>query len=196
MAVSKTLRFNVLRRDNFKCRYCGAQADRVDHVTPRAMGGPDTAENLVAACEPCNSGKAAIPPDAPMIAQVSEANLRWADAIKRVGAQRAASQSAEKTLVDNVSRYWMEAAAREGWNYWAKWPDGARDSIANFYRSGLNLSDLKHAVDVVMGKSSRQMSVSRMWKYFCGVCWTEIRDRQAKAMVMLEAEEAAHGGDR
>ncbi|WP_075737496.1 HNH endonuclease [Streptomyces acidiscabies] len=61
MAVSKRLRYEILRRDNHTCRYCGASAPdvplRVDHVTPVALGGTDTPDNLVAACEPCNSGK-------------------------------------------------------------------------------------------------------------------------------------------
>ncbi|MFF0055622.1 HNH endonuclease [Streptomyces microflavus] len=61
MAVSKRLRYEILRRDRFTCRYCGASAPdapmRVDHVTPVALGGTDHPSNLVAACEPCNSGK-------------------------------------------------------------------------------------------------------------------------------------------
>ncbi|MGW6578921.1 HNH endonuclease [Streptomyces globisporus] len=61
MAVSKRLRYEILRRDKHACRYCGATAPdvplRVDHVIPVALGGSDAPENLVAACEPCNSGK-------------------------------------------------------------------------------------------------------------------------------------------
>lgn len=62
MAVSKKLRFEVFRRDNFACRYCGATAKdgaflEPDHVVPRARGGKDVATNLVTACDACNSGK-------------------------------------------------------------------------------------------------------------------------------------------
>ncbi|MFF8482376.1 HNH endonuclease [Streptomyces antibioticus] len=61
MAVSKRLRYEIFRRDNHTCRYCGASAPnvplRVDHVTPVALGGSDKPENLVTSCEPCNSGK-------------------------------------------------------------------------------------------------------------------------------------------
>jgi hypothetical protein len=55
------LRFLVLQRDGFRCRYCGRTADEVklhaDHVVPRAKGGQDTFDNLVAACSDCNLGK-------------------------------------------------------------------------------------------------------------------------------------------
>ena len=50
---------NVLKRDNHQCQYCG-KADRkmtIDHVIPRKYKGPETWENLVAACTGCNAKK-------------------------------------------------------------------------------------------------------------------------------------------
>jgi len=60
--VSKSLRFRILVRDRFRCRYCGAKASDtvrldVDHVKPRSKGGKTVPENLITACWPCNSGK-------------------------------------------------------------------------------------------------------------------------------------------
>jgi hypothetical protein len=59
--ISKKLRFAILRRDGFRCRYCGASSNdvrlHVDHVVPRVDGGADSPENLVAACADCNLGK-------------------------------------------------------------------------------------------------------------------------------------------
>lgn len=41
--LTKRLRFEILRRDQFRCRYCGttaAEAElRVDHVIPEVLGG-------------------------------------------------------------------------------------------------------------------------------------------------------------
>lgn len=60
--LSKALRFEVLARDGFKCRYCGRGAAitplHVDHIKPRAKGGSDSKSNLGAACADCNYGKA------------------------------------------------------------------------------------------------------------------------------------------
>lgn len=57
------LRFEVLQRDNFTCRYCGRKAPEVklhiDHVHPVAEGGTNDIDNLVTACQECNSGKRA-----------------------------------------------------------------------------------------------------------------------------------------
>lgn len=61
MSISNSLRFRVLTRDNFTCRYCGRKAPdvvlEVDHVVPVSAGGRDTEDNLVAACFDCNRAK-------------------------------------------------------------------------------------------------------------------------------------------
>lgn len=59
--VTPTMRFAVLRRDKFTCRYCGHSAPdvklAVDHVIPFSKGGKCAMENLVTACQECNAGK-------------------------------------------------------------------------------------------------------------------------------------------
>jgi hypothetical protein len=57
------LRFSVLQRDGFRCRYCSRTSREpsvvlhVDHVVPLAAGGATTEDNLLTACEECNLGK-------------------------------------------------------------------------------------------------------------------------------------------
>ena len=55
------LRFEVLRRDNFTCRYCGQSAPNtkleVDHIVELADGGTNSLDNLVTSCYACNRGK-------------------------------------------------------------------------------------------------------------------------------------------
>lgn len=63
------LRFDVFRRDNFCCRYCGRSSPsvtlEVDHVVAVSNGGTDDIGNLVTACTDCNRGKSAKVADAP-----------------------------------------------------------------------------------------------------------------------------------
>lgn len=59
LALSNPLLF---RRDKNMCMYCGNEFSHKiltrDHVLPRSRKGPDTWENVVAACQRCNSYKA------------------------------------------------------------------------------------------------------------------------------------------
>ncbi len=52
-------RKNILRRDAYKCGYCG-RGDlplTIDHIIPKAKGGSDSWENLICACTLCNNKK-------------------------------------------------------------------------------------------------------------------------------------------
>ena len=56
------LRTNVMRRDGFRCRMCGASASEgttlhVDHILPVSRGGLTVLENLQTLCASCNLGK-------------------------------------------------------------------------------------------------------------------------------------------
>lgn len=55
------MRFEVFKRDNFTCQYCGRHAPDVilecDHIKPVADGGKNTMLNLVTSCVDCNRGK-------------------------------------------------------------------------------------------------------------------------------------------
>lgn len=59
--LSKTLRFEVFKRDGFTCQYCGRMAPdvilEVDHINPVANGGENDILNLTTSCRDCNRGK-------------------------------------------------------------------------------------------------------------------------------------------
>ena len=61
--ITKKTRFEVFKRDSFKCQYCGATSPDVllvvDHIKPVVEGGTNEITNLIASCEPCNQGKGA-----------------------------------------------------------------------------------------------------------------------------------------
>ena len=61
IARPKKMRFEVFKRDSFRCQYCGRSAPdvilEVDHIKPVAAGGKNTMMNLVTSCRDCNRGK-------------------------------------------------------------------------------------------------------------------------------------------
>ena len=62
--ISDKLRYQVLKRDNFKCCACGASPAKdpsvelhIDHIIPWSKGGETTIDNLQTLCSRCNLGK-------------------------------------------------------------------------------------------------------------------------------------------
>ncbi len=67
MSITKKMRFEVFKRDGFKCAYCGrtppAVTLEVDHIQPKSKGGKNDINNYITACFDCNRGKRDIPLD-------------------------------------------------------------------------------------------------------------------------------------
>jgi len=65
MALSVRIRFEVFKRDEFTCQYCGRKSPdvvlEVDHIHPVCDGGTDDPINLRTSCWDCNHGKAGVP---------------------------------------------------------------------------------------------------------------------------------------
>lgn len=66
--ISWRLRFLVMRRDNFKCCFCGKSPVNhqgtvleIDHIKAWAEGGETELENLQTLCKKCNGGKSNLP---------------------------------------------------------------------------------------------------------------------------------------
>lgn len=61
-AISPTMRFEILKRDGFRCQLCGATAKHrarleIDHKVSKKDGGTDDKDNLWTLCFNCNRGK-------------------------------------------------------------------------------------------------------------------------------------------
>lgn len=83
----ETMKDRILRRDHFRCVYCGIVFPRevltLDHVQPRMRGGDRSEGNIVTACRACNSEKGAAPAWAFLADRPEQRNnfLRYAGAV-------------------------------------------------------------------------------------------------------------------
>jgi len=59
--LTKTVRFEVFKRDSFACQYCGRKSPdillQVDHIEPVTKGGTNDLLNLITSCKDCNAGQ-------------------------------------------------------------------------------------------------------------------------------------------
>lgn len=191
MAVSRRLRFEILRRDGHTCRYCGASAPdvklTVDHVIPVALGGGDEPNNLVTACKPCNDGKSSTNPDSPLVEDVDATALLFARAMEKA----AQARKVDVARLDHTQWEFDKAWSRWRWNKTADNPDGEvlprdtnwRASIERFVAAGLDLNDLERFVVAAMESN---VYCDKTWRYFCKCCWNEVTERQELARRLIE----------
>lgn len=194
MAVSRRLRYEVLRRDNHRCRYCGLTALEaeltVDHVIPVALGGSDKPENLVACCKDCNAGKSASSPDAPIVANVEQDALRWAAAMRRAAELQYVRIDEITAYADTFYEMWLEWGVGEGperYTFEEYLPTDWQRTLEMWYRAEITDGDLRRAIRVAFTK--KNLRRQDLWKYMCGVIWRQLDDRQAIAKKLLEEEQ-------
>ena len=187
MAVTKRTRFEVLRRDEYTCRYCGQSAPdvklTVDHVLPTALGGSDDPSNLVAACHDCNAGKSSTSPDEHIVAQVDEDALRWAAARAR---------AIQRTADARIELQRTTAPFLKEWLSWDKTgmhlPNDWEASVGQWVAAGISVDRLIDALNIALPK--RYISHSEVFRYVAGIVRNWIAELDA-----LTAEELAKGAE-
>lgn len=180
MAITKRLRYEILRRDGHACRYCGAKAPdvelTVDHVTPKALGGTDDPANLVAACRACNTGKASSSPDAAMVADVDQAAVDWARRVRAALAEMADADDATRAAISRFADAWAWHEAAIGTHPMD--PD-YEATLRTFLTAGVPLAMLLRFAERAV--TSPHVRPADHWRYFCGICWATIREAQQRA---------------
>jgi hypothetical protein len=190
LAISKRLRYEILRRDNHTCRYCGKAAPEteltIDHVTPKALGGTDDPTNLVAACKDCNAGKSSSGPGQSLVADVSADALRWA---------RAIAEASEALLQDHDRRHDLREQFRLAWCSWTYPSNGQRvsfdlpnnwaNSVDRILSAGLPVEVLCECVDLTFGIKF----VRDPFAYLCGIAWRKVAELREIATALIEADE-------
>ena len=183
MGVSKRLRFEILRRDNYTCRYCGASAPdvvlHVDHVLAEALGGKNEASNLITACEDCNLGKSATTVDDALVEQVTDDAFRWARAIKAAAAITAAERTGRRADEVRFLEMWNRWTAADS-NGPVSLPSDVGPTIDRFLALGLTFGDFEELVRIAMTSGALDV-----FRYFAACCWNRIDEIQKIAVDLI-----------
>ena len=173
------MRFEVLRRDGFRCRYCGVTADdgaklHVDHVIPESLGGETHPRNLVASCVDCNIGKSSSSLDAEQVDDIAAGNEEYAQALREA--------------IDDAVREQRppEADFAEWLTAWSRWknpngkhmplPNGVEISIKAWLNRGFTISDLVDLIPLAMNR--HKVNNEDVFRYYAGIVWNTLRKAQ------------------
>lgn len=174
--ISKRVRFEIFKRDEFTCVYCGAHPPQavmeIDHVVPVAEGGGNDIDNLATACWDCNRGKGPVPLDsvpqqladkAEMVAE-REAQLRAYYEILQAKRDRTEGEIWAVAEVF-MHRFCDESITRNRFQSIRRFIE-----LLNFYEV---LEAMEIAADQMFGRE-------RIFAYFCGICWRKIKEGGGK----------------
>ena len=173
--ISKRTRFEIFKRDQFTCQYCGSQPPdvilHVDHIIAVANGGQNDMENLVTSCSDCNLGKSAVPLD--MVPQSLEDRAAEAE-------ERQAQVEAYAIQLQEL----RDAFENQCWQVAEVLKKGASDgySRSNFrsitmFCKRLGFPETLNAAHIA--DNAVPFERGRRFKYFCAVCWNRIREIEA-----------------
>ena len=118
MSVSKKDRFEIFKRDGFRCIYCGKQPPEVtlelDHIHPKAKGGLDSFDNYCTSCFDCNRGKSdnllsEAPPNAMERLAFLQEKLEDIQALKKQSKLARKIEKQEQEIRQSIVNYWCVA---------------------------------------------------------------------------------------
>jgi hypothetical protein len=172
----KKLRFEVFKRDGFRCMYCGATPDKAllqcDHIHPVALGGRNEIDNLVTSCQPCNAGKSATPLTV-VPASLEDRALETMEREEQIAMYQAIMRSKRSRIEDEaceVADVFCQIYGTEGI------PMKDFYSIKMFIEK-IGWLETMDAAERAVTKRPNRYEYKAGFTYFCGVCWGKHRDR-------------------
>lgn len=176
MALSKKIRFEVFKRDSFKCQYCGSVPPivvlEVDHIMPVSKDGTDEIDNLITSCFDCNRGKSnrelTTMPQTTVekTKQLKEKQEQYQEYMKALDQIKQRDQ-AEMNAIDEIYNSYFP-----DWTLTDRFKNG---SLKTFLKI-LGIAKVEQAMHTACG---RMYDDNKAIKYFCGICWNKIRDPDA-----------------
>lgn len=178
MAVTKRTCFEVFRRDQFTCQYCGVKAPdaelRPDHVVPKALGGDDRPSNLVTACVDCNSGKSSIAPDSPLVSGLSDKATAYALGMIDKMTRFRADVEAIDDYAEQFLSFWDGGWTADGSRL--PLPPDYRMSLYRWMRMGVPIRAFELAVPAAMSRPT--LGASAVFTYMAGIVWKMVDERE------------------
>lgn len=170
--ISKKLRFEVFKRDNFTCQYCAAKPPKVpleiDHLLPVCKKGTNHIDNLITACFDCNRGKGGSELTSVPQTIIEKSDIKKLALFQYRQYQKILAEEKKQIEFDINQVEVVFSSVFEGYCL----TDKFKLSIKNFVKK-LGIEIVIEAMERSCNRiNDRQDAI----KYFCGVCWNKIRE--------------------
>lgn len=183
MSLSSKTRFEIFKRDNFTCQYCGRQTPAVileiDHIKPKCEGGDDDQTNLTTSCWECNRGKGGTPLDTltPAMGDIHAQTVELAERemqLREYNEVRHQQRAREDAEIDQLKKHWVTIFG-----------DYEKCFPANIIRKCLRIMhyiDIWEYIDYVDvridGRTMNWTRANNGCRYLCGILRNKLRDTE------------------
>ena len=174
-SLSKKNRFEVFKRDEFRCQYCGATPPKVileiDHIDPIANGGSNDIENLITACFDCNRGKSK--------RLLSSTSVSLPEHYEKLS-EKEEQIKGHKKLLANIKRRKTREENKIGAVFSGRF-EGQK--LTSQFKKGsvrkfLDILPFGDVEDAMFNACNRIGNPSGAAKYFCGICWSMVKENE------------------
>lgn len=173
-SISKKIRFEVFKRDNFTCQYCSSKPPKVsleiDHLLPVCKRGTNHIDNLITACFDCNRGKGgveltSIPQSVIEKSKIKKLALKQYKEYQNIISKEVAQINID---IDHVDLVFCKVFPGPPLT------EKSRISVKTFIKK-LDTETVVYAMEIACSKMETEYMC---WKYFCGICWSKIKERE------------------
>lgn len=184
MAIGKRTRFEVFKRDGFKCQYCGRTPPEVvleiDHIIPKIAGGKDSIENYITACFDCNRGKGRIKLDSvPVSIQDNLAQLKEKRRqLKAYNKFLRDLQEETEEAIGQVNSVFQEYFPN--YELRASFSNNTLKRFLSHLPTPKICDAMENACSQFSDMGTDKTMASRAIKYFCGICWNWIKNPDSR----------------
>lgn len=175
--ASRKIRFDVFKRDNFACQYCGRTPPAIilelDHIVPKSKGGVESIDNYIAACFDCNRGKGKH--------KLDSIPSGISDNIELIKEKRRQLKAFNR-FIEKQEREYEDAILDINEIFSDTFPD--RKPTDRFNRTTKRFLILlpKSKVEDAMALACDRVTddSNRALSYFCGICWNWIKKPETR----------------
>ena len=172
--ITKKIRFEVFKRDNFTCQYCGKNPPEVtleiDHIEPVSKGGTNNINNLLTACFKCNRGKSNN-----LLNKIPNTLVRNLEILTEQQEQ----YKQYKNLINEIETEYQNQIENINIIYNSWFPkfvllETFKNSSVKLFLKKIPYNEIKDAMNNACSKINHY---DDSLKYFCGICWNIIKEK-------------------
>lgn len=173
--IGNKKRFDIFKRDEFTRQYCGKTPPNavleVDHIIPVSKGGGNESDNLITSCFECNRGKR--DHELTQIPETLEAkHLRMIEKESQYKEFKKFQDNIEKRLAKEIeSINEIYSNHHDGYELTETFKNA---SVKSFIKK----IDVFQVRDAMHKACAKGLNSHYTIKYFCGICWSIIKQEE------------------